>query len=138
MRFVLSTVLASLFATCLADHIVVKSPQNATTQASGSEMAIAYTVSPDERAHIGSVTVDIFDHEAKNVLYRNVSYAQWSDWHEHGGRVAAAWTLPEDIEAGWYYVIYQGITGGHCSTNGKPIYRICPGVVMSSSMIQVE
>ncbi|KAG2176590.1 hypothetical protein INT44_007253 [Umbelopsis vinacea] len=105
-------------------HLPCRSPQNATTQASGSELAIAYT--------------DIFDHEARNILYRNVSYAQWSDWHEHGGRVTRSWTLPDDIEAGWYYVIYQGVTGGHCSTNGKPIYRVCPGVVMSSSMIQVE
>lgn len=95
-------------------------------------------MSPDERAPVGSVTVDIADQDITKVLYHNVTYAQWSDWHEHGGQVSSAWELPSDIPSGWYQVVYQGITGGHCSINGQLKYRVCPGVVSSSTMIFVE
>lgn len=95
-------------------------------------------MSPDERAPVGSVIIDIVDQEASKVLYHNISYAQWSDWHEHGGEVTDTWHIPDDISSGWYHIIYQGVTGSHCSTNGQPIYRVCPGVVSSSTMIFVE
>lgn len=95
-------------------------------------------MSPDEHAPVGSVVIDIVDQDASKVLYHNISYAQWRDWHEHGGEVTDTWHIPDDISSGWYHIIYQGVTGSHCSTNGQPIYRVCPGVVSSSTMIFVE
>jgi hypothetical protein len=95
-------------------------------------------VSPDAYAPIGSVGADLADYDAKTVLYPNITYAEWSNWHDQGGSVSGSWQVPEDLPSGWYHIIFRGITGGHCSIKGSTNYRICHGESKSSTMIYVD
>ncbi|KAG2180957.1 hypothetical protein INT43_008537 [Umbelopsis isabellina] len=127
-----------LFTAIFAEHIVIDSPSNATTVAPGDVISVNYTVSPDAYAPIGSVRADLAAYDAKTILYPNITYAEWSDWHTQGGSVRGTWEVPEDLPSGWYHIIFKGVTGGHCTIPGTQKYRTCPGESTSSTMIYVD